>query len=66
MRRCTKAIRRVAQCMGERLVWGSDWPHTAFAHDALPPYDSVWQPVVQALGEARAETVRANGAALYG
>lgn len=61
-----EAIRRVAQCMGERLVWGSDWPHTAFAHDALPPYDSVWQPVVQALGEARAETVRANGAALYG
>ncbi|WP_127803810.1 amidohydrolase family protein [Hydrogenophaga sp. NH-16] len=58
-------IRRVAQTLGERLVWGSDWPHTAFAPDALPPYDSVWHPVVQALGEARAASVRAAGALLY-
>lgn len=58
-------IRRVAQTLGERLVWGSDWPHTAFAPDALPPYHSVWQPVVRALGEARATRVRAAGALLY-
>ena len=58
-------IQRVAQTLGERLVWGSDWPHTAFAHDALPPYASVWQPVVQALGESRAAAVRAAGALLY-
>lgn len=58
-------IHRVAQTLGERLVWGSDWPHTAFAPEALPPYDSVWQPVVRALGEARAATVRAAGALLY-
>jgi predicted TIM-barrel fold metal-dependent hydrolase len=58
-------IQRVAQTMGEHLVWGSDWPHTAFHHDALPPYESVWQPVVQALGEARAAAVRAAGALLY-
>lgn len=58
-------IRRVAQALGDRLVWGSDWPHTAFPHDALLPYDSVWHPVVQALGEARAATVRAAGALLY-
>ena len=58
-------IQRVAQTLGERLVWGSDWPHTAFHHDALPPYASVWQPVVQALGEARAAAVREAGALLY-
>ena len=58
-------IRRVAQTMGERLVWGSDWPHTAFAHNALPPYGSIWQPVVQALGETRAAVVREAGALLY-
>ncbi len=58
-------IRRMAQAMGPRLVWGSDWPHTAFAPEALPSYDSVWQPVVQALGEDRAQAVRAAGALLY-
>lgn len=58
-------IRRVAQTLGDRLVWGSDWPHTSFAPDALPPYDSVWRPVVEALGAARAATVRAAGALLY-
>ena len=58
-------IRRVAGIAGDRLVWGSDWPHTAFDHDALPPYDSVWQPVVKALGAPRAAAVRAAGALLY-
>ena len=59
------AIRRVAGLMGERLVWGSDWPHTAFALDAMPTYASVWEPVVSALGAARADKVRMAGAALY-
>lgn len=58
-------LQRVAQTLGDRLVWGSDWPHTAFHHDDLPPYASVWQPVEQALGEARAARVRAAGALLY-
>lgn len=58
-------IRRVALTMGERLVWGSDWPHTAFAPEALPSYDSVWSPVEQALGEARAAAVSGSGALLY-
>lgn len=57
-------VRRVATLFGDRLVWGSDWPHTSFAPDRLPPYDSLWQPVVQALGEAQATRVRHAGAAL--
>src|SRR3989344_4854934 len=59
------AIRRVAGLMGERLVWGSDWPHTAFAPDAMPAYAGVWEPVVNALGAARADKVRMAGAELY-
>lgn len=66
-------IRRVAEraahhaAAGEapRLVWGSDWPHTSFAPDALPAYDSVWQPVRQALGPAGAQAVREAGLRLY-
>ncbi|WP_019576019.1 amidohydrolase family protein [Curvibacter lanceolatus] len=66
-------IRRVAEraahhaAAGEapRLVWGSDWPHTSFAPDALPAYDSVWQPVLQALGPAVAQAVREAGLRLY-
>ncbi|MBL8344188.1 MAG: amidohydrolase family protein, partial [Rubrivivax sp.] len=41
-------IRRVAAMFGERCVWGSDWPHKAFAPQALPSYASTWRPVVQA------------------
>ena len=58
-------IRRVAGLMGDRLVWGSDWPHTAFEPDAMPAYASVWEPVVKALGPEHADKVRAAGAVLY-
>ncbi len=42
-------IERVAGLFGERLVWGSDWPHTSLGND-MPAYASLWQPVVTALG----------------
>ena len=58
-------VRRVADLFGERMVWGSDWPHTSFAPDALPAYGSVWSPVVRALGEDLAQRVREAGALLY-
>ena len=58
-------VRRVAECFGDRMVWGSDWPHTSFAPQALPAYASVWQPVVRALGEEQAQRVREAGARLY-
>ena len=44
------AIRRMAGLMGERLVWGSDWPHKAFEPSKMPAYASLWAPVVDALG----------------
>ena len=58
-------IRRVAALFGERLVWGSDWPHTSFAPDRQPRYASTWQPVVAALGAARAAALRDRMPALY-
>lgn len=58
-------VRRVAAVFAERMVWGSDWPHTSFAPEALPAYESVWQPVVRGLGEAAARAVREAGARLY-
>lgn len=58
-------IRRVAALFGDHVAWGSDWPHTSFAPDALPLYDSLWQPVVRALGEWRAVQAREAGARLY-
>ncbi|MDD0813535.1 amidohydrolase family protein [Curvibacter sp. HBC28] len=70
----TSSVQRVATlatqavaATGEapRLVWGSDWPHTSFVPEALPAYDSVWQPVLQALGPQAAQAVRAGGARLY-
>ena len=58
-------IRRLAGLFGDRLVWGSDWPHTKFAPDAMPGYASTWLPVVQALGAPAAEAIRLRRPAIY-
>jgi predicted TIM-barrel fold metal-dependent hydrolase len=60
------AIRRVATMFGPRMVWGSDWPHTSFAPDRLPAYDSTLLPVRAALGEAAlASALRDHAGVLY-
>jgi len=58
-------ILRLAGLFGERMVWGSDWPHTMFAPDALPSYASTWQPVIDALGREAAEALRRRRPSLY-
>lgn len=61
-----EAIRKVAGLFGRRMVWGSDWPHTAFAPDALPAYASTWEPVARALIAAQKNLAREQApAALY-
>jgi predicted TIM-barrel fold metal-dependent hydrolase len=42
-------IQRVAELFGAHCVWGSDWPHTCFAPEAMPAYASTLAPAVQAL-----------------
>ncbi|SDM99803.1 amidohydrolase [Polaromonas sp. JS666] len=60
-------VRRMAALFGRRLVWGSDWPHTAFAPDALPAYASTWEPVSRALTTVQKQCAREQApAALYG
>lgn len=53
-------IGRAAALFGARCVWGSDWPHTSFAPDRLPGYDTMLHPVRAALGDAAAHAVLAT------
>ena len=49
-----------------RIVWGSDWPHTAFEPSAIPTYDSLIQPVRRALPpDVQALAFETAAAALY-
>jgi len=59
-------IHRVAAMFGPCMIWGSDWPHTSFAPDQLPSYDSTLVPVRAALGEAALDAVlRDHARSLY-
>ena len=58
-------IDRVATLFDDRVAWGSDWPHTSFAAEQIPPYVSTWAPVVAALGAARAAALRNRMPAPY-
>jgi len=58
-------IRRVAALFGDRLLWGSDWPHTSFAAAQMPRYRSLWTPVVAALGIDAARRLRQSIPSLY-
>jgi predicted TIM-barrel fold metal-dependent hydrolase len=60
------AIRRVHALFGERLAWGSDWPHTSYAPGAAPDYASTFAPVVAALGAAEARRVLSGAGRFYG
>lgn len=44
-------VLRLAAMFGARTVWGSDWPHTSFAPDRLPSYESTLFPLRAALQE---------------
>ena len=46
-------ITRLASLFANRMVWGSDWPHTSFAADALPTYASTLAPIIRVLSEAQ-------------
>lgn len=59
-------IARLAELFGQRLVWGSDWPHTSFVSEPAPDYASLLSPVEHALGTARLNSIlREQASRLY-
>ena len=46
-------ITRVASLFAGRMVWGSDWPHTSFAPEAMPEYASMLEPLTRVLSVAQ-------------
>ena len=54
----------VARLFDHRMVWGSDWPHTSFAADALPDYATTWAPLVRVLSPEKKNHVWQRAAAL--
>lgn len=59
-------IQHVAALFEQRMVWGSDWPHTFFAPGQAPAYADTQAPVAQALGAGALARISLAGAALYG
>jgi predicted TIM-barrel fold metal-dependent hydrolase len=60
------AIARAAALFGERVVWGSDWPHTWFEDRAACDYESLLAPLHEALPAATVRAIlRENAPRLY-
>jgi predicted TIM-barrel fold metal-dependent hydrolase len=58
-------VRRLSALFGDRMVWGSDWPHTMFPADELPSYESTWRPVEEVLGVSPARALRSRHPEIY-
>lgn len=50
-------IRQVAAIFGQRMVWGSDWPHTGLPPERLPRYESNLLAMRSAIEASRFEAV---------
>lgn len=50
-------IRRASEPFGERIVWGSDWPHTSLPSSNESRHESLLRPLSLALGGALAQAV---------
>ncbi len=57
-------VRRAAAMFGPHMVWGSDWPHTSFQADPMPPYESTLAPVRQSLDATRFNALMSEQARL--
>lgn len=48
-----ESIRKTALLFEDHLVWGSDWPHTSFAPEAMPSYAGTREPLLRVLSAAQ-------------
>lgn len=55
-------IARASAPFADRLVWGSDWPHTSLPLQVASRHESLLAPVRQALGETSLKAVLASHA----
>lgn len=61
-----ESIRKMVLLFGDHLVWGSDWPHTSFAPEAMPAYASTRQPLLRVLSAVQKKQALEQGpATLY-
>jgi predicted TIM-barrel fold metal-dependent hydrolase len=59
-------IRRAATLFGPHMVWGSDWPHTSFPPERLPPYESTLRHIRSVFDDAQVQAILLGQArALY-
>jgi predicted TIM-barrel fold metal-dependent hydrolase len=56
----------ICEMFKQRIVWGSDWPHTSFQPSQAPSYAEVWQPLQSVLGDTSAAQLAGQAALLYG
>ena len=60
-------IARIANLFADQMIWGSDWPHTSFAADALPAYASNLEPAIRVLtAEQKIDALQHAPKRLYG
>ncbi|MDO9435483.1 amidohydrolase [Hydrogenophaga sp.] len=58
-------ILRLADCFEDRLVWGSDWPHTSLSKDRKPAYTEVWDSLQRVLPTKVQAILTTHPLALY-
>jgi predicted TIM-barrel fold metal-dependent hydrolase len=56
----------ICEMFKDRILWGSDWPHTSFATSDAPSYTQVWEPLRAMLGQEQCCQLNTNAARLYG
>ncbi len=59
-------IGRAREIFGDRLVWGSDWPHTSLPPSGASRHESLLWPMRAALGEAADAVLQTHPLQLYG
>ncbi len=58
-------LAEICDMFAGRIVWGSDWPHTAFTVELAPKYAQVWKPLADMLSGDAQRVLSENARRLY-